>query len=327
MKTPPASPILLLIILVSFTTTLSAQQTVTDDAIDSKKFNPATVIWLSKPAAKWEEALPIGNGRLGAMVYGGVDEAVIQLNEETYWSGGPYSTVKKGGHEKLREIQQLVFEEKMLQAHNLFGRHLMGYPVEQQKYQSLANLHLQFGFGKDYTNYKRWLDLETGISGVDFTANSIQYHQEIFSTVPHQVIALRIEASQPGSISFSANLRGVRNQAHSNYGTDYFEMNGWGSDGLMLTGKSTDYLGVEGKLRYDARIKVVPDGGTVSVDGYNAHLLQMALSILQKKNLQHMVVIGHPKALSRYSIEKVEEFVLKNKARNNFTTFTKEFLK
>lgn len=263
---------LVIIIFVGQSVRLMAQQLGIAEAIDAKKMNPATVMWFSKPASKWEEALPIGNGRLGAMVYGGVDEAVIQLNEETYWSGGPYSTVKKGGHEKLKEIQKLVFEEKMLQAHNLFGRYLMGYPVEQMKYQSLANLHLQFGFGKDFTNYKRWLDLETGITGVNFTANGVQYHQEYFSTVPHQVIAMRIEASQPGSISFSANLRGVRNQAHSNYGTDYFEMNGLGSDGLMLTGKSTDYLGVEGKLRYDARVKVVADGGTVKVEDYILHV-------------------------------------------------------
>src|SRR5882672_2922418 len=117
---------------------VSAQKEITSEGIDGKSFNAATFIWLSKPAAKWEEALPVGNGRLGAMIYGGVKEETIQLNEDTYWSGGPYSTTKKGGYEKLREIQQLVFDGKMLEAHNLFGRHLMGYPVEQQKYQSLA---------------------------------------------------------------------------------------------------------------------------------------------------------------------------------------------
>ncbi|MBL7857980.1 MAG: glycoside hydrolase family 95 protein [Cyclobacteriaceae bacterium] len=266
--------VLCLLLSANVSTPLAAQHGVTAEAIDKKSFNPATVIWLSKPATKWEEALPVGNGRLGAMIYGGVHESIIQLNEETYWSGGPYSTIKKGGHEKLKEIQQLVFEEKMLQAHNLFGRHLMGYPVEQQKYQSLANLHLQFDFKKEYTQYKRWLDLETGISAVDFSVDGTRYHQEIFSSHPDQVIVMRIEADVPGSVSFSANLRGVRNQAHSNYGTDYFEMNGWNADGLMLSGKSADYLGVEGKLRYDARIKVIPEGGTVSVDGYMLQVSQ-----------------------------------------------------
>ena len=193
-----------------------------------KEFNASTALWYNKPALKWEEALPVGNGRLGAMIYGHVKEEIVQLNEETYWSGGPYSTVVKGGHEKLREIQELVFRGDMLKAHNLFGRYLMGYPVEQQKYQSLANLHLAFDHTKEPSTYTRWLDLETATSGVDFTVDSITYHREIFSSAPDQVIAIRLTASQPACISFSANLRGVRNQAHSNYGTDYFQMNGFG---------------------------------------------------------------------------------------------------
>lgn len=256
------------LLLVISCNSILAQDKISNDLIDKKSFNPGTVIWLSKPAAKWEEALPVGNGRMGAMIYGGVNEAIIQLNEETYWSGGPYSTVKKDGHEKLEKIQQLVFDDKMLEAHNLFGRYMMGYPVEQQKYQSLANLHLTFDFKKEYSNYKRWLDLETGISHIDYIVDGKHYHQEIFSSHPDQVIAIRISADVPGSISFSANLHGVRNQTHSNYATDYFEMNGSAPDGLMVTGKSADYLGVEGKLRYEARTKVIPEGGTVSLDGY-----------------------------------------------------------
>src|SRR5215203_567564 len=110
---------------------------------------PETTLWYRAPASRWEQALPVGNGRLGAMVFGGVAEERLQLNEDTYWSGGPYSTVVKGGYKFLPEIQRLVFAEKYLDAHNLFGRNLMGYPVEQQKYQSLANLHLFFDHGKE----------------------------------------------------------------------------------------------------------------------------------------------------------------------------------
>ena len=97
--------------------------------INNKTFNPSTLLWYDKPAQKWEDALPVGNGRLGAMVFGKNKEERIQLNEETYWSGGPYSTVVKGGYKVLPEIQKLVFEEKYLAAHNLFGRNLMGYQI------------------------------------------------------------------------------------------------------------------------------------------------------------------------------------------------------
>ncbi|MBS1609067.1 MAG: glycoside hydrolase family 95 protein [Bacteroidetes bacterium] len=234
--------------------------------IDNKKYNPATLLWYNKPAAKWEEALPVGNGRLGGMVFGKVSEERIQLNEDTYWTGGPYSTVKKEGYKSLPEIQKLVFEGKSLQAHTLFGRTMMGYPVEQQKYQSLADLYLSFSNQGNFTDYKRWLDLETGITGCEYKCNGIRYQREVFSSVPDQVIAIRITADRVSSISFAVQLRGVRNQAHSNYGTDYFQMGTIGDDQLVLTGKSADYLGIEGKLRYEARLKVVAAGGKVYRD-------------------------------------------------------------
>ena len=246
---------------------LHAQKPITSDKINLRNFNTSTLLWYSKPAVKWEDALPVGNGRLGAMVFGKNGEERIQLNEETYWSGGPYSTVVKDGYKVLPEIQKKVFEEKYLPAHNLFGRYLMGYPVEQQKYQSLANLHLFFKKQDSVTNYKRWLDLETGISSVSYTSNGINYQRDVFVSAPDQVIVVRVTADKPGSVSFTANLRGERNQAHSNYATDYFRMDPYGNDGLVLTGKSADYMGIEGKLRYEARVKAVPEGGTMKADG------------------------------------------------------------
>ncbi|MBK9528297.1 MAG: glycoside hydrolase family 95 protein [Acidobacteria bacterium] len=235
-------------------------------------FDPSSYIWFSNPAAKWDEALPVGNGRLGAMIFGGIAEERLQLNEDTYWSGGPNSTVVKGGYKVLPEIQRLVFAERYLEAHNLFGRNLMGYPVEQQKYQSLANLHLFFDHGKDASAYERSLDLRTGISTTTYTANGIRYRREVIASAPDQVIAVRLTADQPGSISLTANLRGVRNQAHSNYGTDYFRMDPVGQDGLAVTGKSADYLGVAGKLRYEGRLKAIADGGTVKTNGVDLRI-------------------------------------------------------
>jgi alpha-L-fucosidase 2 len=234
-------------------------------AQESSSFNPATTLWYSAPAQKWEEALPIGNGRIGAMVFGKNGEERIQLNEETYWTGGPYSTVVKGGAAVLPEIQQLVFAGKMLKAHNLFGRRLMGYPVEQQKYQSLANLHLFFPENGTMSEYKRWLDLQTGISGVSYRIGEVTYRREAFVSAPDQVMVLRITASDQ-KISFKANLRGVRNPAHSNYGTDYFTMDPNGQDGLVLKGRSSDYLGIDGQIRFEAQLKVVAEGGTVRTD-------------------------------------------------------------
>lgn len=241
-------------------------------------FNPGSYLWYEEPAKVWEEALPVGNGRLGAMVFGKTSEERIQLNEETYWSGGPYSTVVEGGYKVLPEIQKLIFEGKPLEAHKLFGRNLMGYPVEQMKYQSLANLHLFFEGHEEVKNYKRWLDLETATTCTQYEVDGIIYKREVFSSAPDQTIVVRItqeasnsNASQASNnsagLNFRCQLRGVRNMAHSNYGTDYFRMDGVGNDGLMLNGRSADYLGVESKMKYRAQLKAVPEGGSMKVVG------------------------------------------------------------
>ena len=232
---------------------------------DQASFDPATVLWYNQPASKWEEALPVGNGRLGAMVYGKYGEEIIQFNEDTYYTGGPYNSVVKGGYKHLPEIQKLIFNGEPIKAHKLFGRTMMGYPVEQMKYQSMANLHLFFG-NDSVGNYKRFLDLKTGIVTDTYTVNNVNYTKEVFASAIDQTIAIRITADKPGSISFDAELRGVRNSAHSNYATDYFQMDGIGNGQLRLTGKSADYLGIEGKLKYEAQIKAYPEGGSMDMD-------------------------------------------------------------
>ncbi len=224
-------------------------------------------LWYKHPAAKWTEALPVGNGRLGAMVFGKTDEERIQFNEETYWSGGPYSQTVKGGYKALPEIQRLVFEGETIKAHRLFGRHLMGYPVEQQKYQSLGNLILKFAAEGDVQDYRLELDLDRAIVTVSYIQDGVRYVREVFSSPVDQAILVRLTADRPGRIDFTAELRGCRNEAHSNYATDYFQMDGYGDDGLIVRGKSADYLGVEGEIRYEARLKAVPEGGRMVVDG------------------------------------------------------------
>lgn len=232
-----------------------------------KSIDPATLMWYNQPAEQWEDALPVGNGRIGAMVFGKYGEEKIQLNEETYWSGGPYSTVVKGGYKKLPEIQKAIFDGEPIKAHQLFGRHLMGYPVEQQKYQALANLHLFFTDQDTATHYRRSLDLKTGVVSVSYKVNGVTYKREVIASAPDQTIAIRLTADKPGSISFETQLRGVRNNAHSNYATDYFRMDALDNNELRLTGKSADYLGVAGQLKYEARVKALTEGGSITTDG------------------------------------------------------------
>jgi len=244
----------------------NAQQSNISKKISQKEFDPATLLWYETPAKVWEEALPVGNGRLGAMVFGSYGEERIQLNEDTYWSGGPYTTVVKGGAKALPEIQKHIFEGEPIKAHKLFGRNLMGYPVEQQKYQPLANLVMFFDNEENVTDYKRWLDLNTGVTSVEYIVDGVTFHREVLSSAVDQVVLVRLTADKPGSISFKTQLRGVRNMSHSNYGTDYFTMDGVGQNGLMINGKSADYLGIEGKLRHKTELKALPEGGIMTVE-------------------------------------------------------------
>ncbi len=252
--------ILMLIVFTAY----SKKQDYMEDFPDN--INTTTLLWYKHPADRWENALPVGNGRLGAMVFGRTDEEKIQFNEETYWTGGPYNQTVKGGYKYLPEIQKLIFDGKYIKAHKMFGRYLMGYPVEQMKYQSFGDLIIRFSNKGEVKNYLHRLDLDKAIVTTSYEQNGVNYKREVFVTPVDQVIVVRITADKPGSISFVANLRGYRNQAHSNYATDYFRMDGYGNDGLILRGKSADYLGIKGRIRYQGRLKAIPEGGSMKVD-------------------------------------------------------------
>src|SRR5207249_10754794 len=135
----------------------------------------ATLVWYTHPADKWENALPLGNGRLGAMVFGRTDDEEIQINEDSYWSGGPYSTTVEGGFRALPEIRRLLFDGQLVRDHRLFGRHLMGHPVEQQKYQSLGSLILKLDGSGDVSDYRHELDLDTAVATTTYTRGGVRF--------------------------------------------------------------------------------------------------------------------------------------------------------
>ncbi|MFN8668045.1 MAG: glycoside hydrolase family 95 protein [Gemmatimonadaceae bacterium] len=249
-----------LLLLVASASAMRAQ--VATPRADSE----AQTLWYRAAAASWNEALPIGNGRLGAMVFGGVDVEHLQLNEETLWTGGPYDPVVKGASQALPEIRRLLFAGEIAKAHDLFGRRMMGVPYEQMKYQSLGDLLLTFPSRRTVTDYRRALDLDAAVSRVTYRADGVQYTRETFVSAVDQVLVMRLTADRPGAITVAAELRGTRNPAHSNYGTDYFQMDGVPPDGLRLTGKNSDYLGVAGRLRYEGQLVARAAGGAMAVD-------------------------------------------------------------
>jgi alpha-L-fucosidase 2 len=241
----------------------------------------ATVLWYQQPAVKWREALPVGNGRLGAMVFGAADCEQLQLNEQTIWTGGPYDPTRPGGPEALPEIRRLVFAGKYSDAHKLFDKSMMGEPVEQMKYQPLGNLYLAFPGHTNAVNYRRQLDLDTAIADVSYRVGGVNFRREILSSPVDQVIVVRLTADKPGALTFVAKLAGVTNTKTP--GDERHSVETLDSGELVLRGKSGSLWGVEGRVLYEGRVRVLNEGGKrlttpegVSVEAADAATLIIA---------------------------------------------------
>ena len=184
-------------------------------------------LWYKQPASNWPESLPVGNGRLGGMVYGGVEEEQIQLNEDTLWSGGPYSSVNSEAKKHLPEVRSLVLQGKFSVAQRLAQKHLLGTPVCMQAYQPAGNLFIHSEIVGEVTNYRRKLDIETAISSVSFTADGKHFMREVFCSAVEQVIVVRITCNKPASVNCRFELKSPHKFSLSNVDNDV----------LLLTGR------------------------------------------------------------------------------------------
>nr|WP_160719583.1 glycoside hydrolase family 95 protein [Bacillus sp. USDA818B3_A] len=163
------------------------------------------MIWFDKAAKDWNEALPVGNGRLGAMIYGKTAIEQIQLNEESVWYGGPRDRNNPNALENIDKIRELLQNGRPAEAEKLSSMALSGIPETQRHYMGLGDLFLDFGHHKA-TDYRRKLDLEKGIVSVEYNCQGVTFHREIFSSYPSDLIVIRLTASHSTSISFSARL-------------------------------------------------------------------------------------------------------------------------
>jgi alpha-L-fucosidase 2 len=165
------------------------------------------LLWWNKPAEKWEEAIPIGNGRLGAMVFGRPENERIQLNEDTLWAGGPYDPVNPEAKDALPEVRKLVNEGKYRDAANLISAKVMAKPLGQMPYQTVGDLNLTFQGSADAGEYRRELDLDSAIVTVSYVSDGVRFTREMFSSNPDNVIVIRLTADKPGSLTFSAGMK------------------------------------------------------------------------------------------------------------------------
>lgn len=218
--------------------------------------DPSHCLWYRAPAKAWTEALPVGNGRLGAMIFGGIARERLQLNEDSLWAGGPYDPVNPAARDALPEVRRLIAAGRLKEAQALADRTLIGTPRTQMPYQPVGDLVLSWpGLTDDAaSDYRRQLDLDTATATTRFTMNGVTHRRTVIASPVDQVLMIRIEADRPFDldIALSSPQQDVRVKATR--------------DRLTMTGRNADHAGVKAALRFAAQLGVVASGGTISAD-------------------------------------------------------------
>jgi alpha-L-fucosidase 2 len=218
------------------------------------------LLWYRQPAKVWEEALPIGNGRLGAMVFGGVADERLQLNESTLWDGYPLDPNNPESLKALPEIRRLLFEGKNNEAVTLAGKTMMGRPSRIKPYQSLGEMWFDTP-NLTATEYIRSLDLSTAVVTTKYVSNGVEYTRESFASPVDGVIAVRFAANKNNKINISLTLKREKDAECLAHPTD--------PKSLVLRGQvaTKDADGNSRGIRFAAQVKAVADGGQVTVTG------------------------------------------------------------
>ncbi|MGL4513606.1 MAG: glycoside hydrolase family 95 protein [Lacipirellulaceae bacterium] len=224
------------------------------------------VLRYDRPAGEWVEALPIGNGRMGAMVFGGAAEERLQLNEANVWTGGPHRYARRGASAHLAEVRRLLFAGEQEAADGLAAREFMSTPLYQQFYQPMADLRLKT-LGVDdgsVEGYRRSLDLGTATTVTEFSAAGLQHRRAAYASFPDQAIVVELQVDRPAALSFEARLT----SPHERTGVAAEQ----GPHGLLLEGQVNDAEIGEGersesRVRFAVALRVASTDGEVSNQG------------------------------------------------------------
>ncbi len=265
---------------------------------ESREKRSPLVLWYRQPAKEWVEALPLGNGRIGAMLFGGVDEERLQLNEDTLWAGGPYDPISPEAHDALPEVRRLIFAGKYAEARDLVAQKVLARPVRQMPYQTVGDLILRFDGENPASDYRRELDLDRAVARVTFTSGAIRFVREVFASPVDQVILVRLTADKPAAINVTLSIKTPQQASAS------IEQ----PSTLVVSGKNGDAYGIEGKLKFEARVRAMSDGGAIEagkdelrIRDANSVTLLIAMATSYKR---YDDITGDPASLTRTAIEK-----------------------
>jgi len=260
-------------------------------------------LWYTQPANEWVQALPIGNGRIGAMVFGGIANERLQLNEDTFFSGGPYDPVNPQAREALPKVRDLVFAGKYVEAQALVDASVMARPLRQMAYQTLGDLLLTFPGLENASGYVRELHLPTATARTRFLIDSSQVTRTAFASAVDQVIVLHLAASPPRP-RISVNLA-----LNTPQEADVSIENG---DTLVMSGKGPEDQGIAGAIRFEARARIFLKGGRLRPSEAGIYvrgadevlvLIAMATNYLGPTELG-----GDPSALNRDRLARAAAF-------------------
>ena len=212
-------------------------------------------IWFTHPASDWNDALPVGNGRLGAMIFGGIEKEHIELNESSVWTGEKRWDANPGARKALPEVRNLLFSGKYSEAEKLARKNILGdKPGDPAAtYQALGDIYLSFGPQKNISAYHRELDIESAIATVSYNADHVNYLREIFSSAPGQSIVIKLSADHPSSLSFTLSLSRLGKKASIAVHGNEIDMN--------------EHTGNGKGVKFFSRLNVTTDGGTVQAQG------------------------------------------------------------
>ncbi|MCR8666791.1 glycoside hydrolase family 95 protein [Aestuariibaculum sp. M13] len=237
------------------------------------------ILWYDKPANNWNEALPIGNGRIGGMLFGGIENDRIQLNEETVWAGEPGNNITKDYYQDVENIRKLLFDGKYEEAQKTALEVFPKSTPEDNNYgvpyQTVGNLNILFNNLNNPTNYRRDLDIENAVSSVSYTSNGVNFKREYFVSFPDQVMVIHLTADKPKQLNFSLGLDSPQK-------THIVKTE---NGALKLTGTGGDYENKTGKIKFSTLVYPKLTGGDLITN-------ENTLSIKNADEVTLLVSIG-----------------------------------
>jgi len=269
------------------------------EAVDAAG-SEALKLWYRRPATRWVEALPLGNGRLGAMVRGGIEHERLHLNEDTLYAGGPYDANNPEASKAMPEVRRLVFEGRYAEAEALANAKVMAHPIKQMPYQPLADLVLDFRDIPDISDYRRELDLDTAITLTRFHTWQTVHTREAFVSPVDQCVVVRLATDRPGAIDLRVSL-------DSDQQAEVLVEDG----ALLLRGRNASRHGIEGNLKFATRIRAINRGGSLAVgkerieiEGADEVILLLTAATSYRR---HDDVSGDPEDITRRQLAAAQK--------------------